>query len=70
MGDVKKWTARYINKVLCRRGRFWRDESFDRMLRSEAEYQEWAQYILNNARVAGLIEDPLDWPWWGRGSGT
>ncbi len=70
LGDAKKWMARRINAALGRRGSLWRDESFDRMIRNEPEYEEWSQYILDNPRVVGLIDDALDWPWWGRGSGT
>ena len=70
VGDMKKWTARQINRVLGRRGRFWRDERYDRMIRNEAEYQEWAKYILENPKAAGLVDDPLNWPWWGKGSGA
>jgi len=69
IGDLKSWTAREINRALGRRGPFWRDERHDRIIRNEAEYQEWAQYILENAKQAGLVEQSLDWPWWGKGSG-
>ena len=70
LGDIKKWTARRINEALGRRGSLWRDESFDRMLRNEAEYAEWAQYVLENPKQAGLVEDPVQWPWWGKGAGV
>jgi hypothetical protein len=69
VGDLKSWTARAINRILGRRGLFWRDERYDRIIRNQAEYHEWAKYILGNAKEAGLVDDPLDWPWWGKGSG-
>ena len=68
MRDLKSWTARRINQVLGRGGHVWRDETFDHILRGVAEYDEWAAYILENPRAAGLVEDPLEWPWWGRGA--
>jgi REP element-mobilizing transposase RayT len=68
--DVKGWSARQINKLLGRRGPLWRDESFDHIIRNRADYRESAEYILQNPAVAGLIEDPTEWPWWGKGSGV
>ncbi|MBM3499297.1 MAG: hypothetical protein FJX74_11580 [Armatimonadetes bacterium] len=69
MQGVKSWLAREINRRAGRRGRLWQDESYDRIIRDEAEYQRCAQYILDNPRMEGLIEDPMAWPWWGKGSG-
>ncbi len=65
--DIKNWTARRINERMERSGPVWRDESWDRIIRNQTEYEYWADYILQNARVAGLFEHALDWPWWGHG---
>jgi hypothetical protein len=44
----------------------WQHESFDRIVRDAREFREKAQYILNNAVKAGLIEDgwAYDGFWW------
>jgi len=55
LGDIKSYTARSINKVLGRNGSLWLDESFDRIMRDEAEYKKVAQYILENPVRAGLV---------------
>jgi REP element-mobilizing transposase RayT len=65
--DLKGWMARRINDELRRSGSLWRDESWDRIIRDDVEYDQWSEYILRNAQEAGLVEDPCDWPWWGRG---
>ena len=54
---IKGRTAREINLQRGRVGPFWQKESFDRIVRDDHEYNEKAQYILNNAIKAGLVED-------------
>ncbi|HJN18169.1 MAG TPA: transposase [Armatimonadota bacterium] len=67
--SLKKWTARRINRALGRNGALWQDETYDRIIRDEREYVIRSEYILQNAHTSGLIDDPTQWPWWGRGSG-
>ncbi|MBL9180207.1 MAG: transposase [Verrucomicrobiaceae bacterium] len=50
----KKWSAMKINEVLGRSGRFWQDESFDHLVRSEASFEKFRQYIAENPVKAGL----------------
>jgi len=69
MGSMKKWTARRINRLPGRRGPLWQDETYSHIIRDPAEYARWANYILENPHVAGLVDEPTKWPWWGRGSG-
>jgi len=69
MGSVKKWTARRINSRIGRRGPLWQDETYNHIIQSRAEYAAWAEYILQNPHVAGLIGEATEWPWWGKGSG-
>lgn len=69
LSSLKKWTARRINALLARRGPFWEDETYNRIIRSRREYEARATYILENAHMGGLVDDPVDWPWWGHGSG-
>ena len=44
----KRWTSNQINKLLGRRGRFWQDESFDHLVRSEAAFLRLKRYIAGN----------------------
>ncbi|MCE9519174.1 MAG: hypothetical protein K8R87_06455 [Verrucomicrobia bacterium] len=50
----KKWTALQINKRLDRRGRFWQDESFDHLVRSEAAFVKYRCYIAENPAKSKL----------------
>ena len=64
MNALKGATARAANEVLGRTGkRFWQDESFDRWVRSPAEFSRIKSYIERNPVSAGLVEQPEDWPW-------
>ena len=55
--QVKGRSARAINRQRGRSGPLWQKERFDRLIRSEKEYQEKRDYILNNAVKAGLVEE-------------
>jgi len=44
----KRWTGNQINKHLGRRGRFWQDESFDHLVRSDAAISRLNRYIAQN----------------------
>jgi REP element-mobilizing transposase RayT len=67
LGSLKSWTARRVNALLGRQGPLWQDETYDRIIRDEREYDARATYILENARIRGLVDHALDWPWWGQG---
>ena len=56
--SVKRHSARQINLVRGRQGRLWQAETYDRIVRDEAEFDEKAQYILTNALKRGLVENP------------
>lgn len=64
MHSWKSYTAKACNKVLRRSGVFWMDESFDRLVRDEAEFRRFVDYTLGNPGAAGL----KDWKWVGTGS--
>ena len=71
MQAIKGASAHRINKSLNRRGRVWQEESFDRALRKEEQVQEKLFYMLENPVRAGLVSNPLDYPWiWRRVSTT
>ena len=55
MRRVKGRTARGINALSSRTGRFWQREWFDRWMRSDSEYEKCVGYILNNPVKAGLV---------------
>jgi REP element-mobilizing transposase RayT len=71
MQAIKGASAHRINRLLNRRGRVWQEESFDRALRKEEQAQEKLFYMLQNPLRAGLVSNPLDYPWiWRRTSTT
>ena len=50
----KKWSAIKINEARGRRGRFWQDENFDHLVRNEASFVTFRDYIAQNPVKAGL----------------
>jgi len=68
--NLKQFTAREINGMLDGAGHVWQAESHDHLLRKREDYEEKAKYLYNNPHAKGLIDDPSQWPWWGRGSGA
>jgi Rad3-related DNA helicase/REP element-mobilizing transposase RayT len=50
----KSFTAHKLNKLIGRTGTFWQDESFDCIVRNEAQLEKYAAYIRENSRKAGL----------------
>jgi hypothetical protein len=68
--DLKQFTARHTNALLDRTGHVWQSESHDHILRNREDYEEKANYVFRNPHAKGLIDDPVKWPWWGKGSGV
>jgi len=54
MKGIKGASAREANKLLGVSGQFWLDESFDHIVRSEAQYQHFLRYIADNPVKAHL----------------
>lgn len=50
----KKWSAIKINEARGRRGRFWQDVNFDHLVRNEASFVKFRDYIAQNPVKAGL----------------
>lgn len=50
----KHWTARLINRQLEQTGRFWQQDGFDHLVRSEEQFRHFRKYIASNPRKAGL----------------
>lgn len=61
MKSWKSFTAHECNKILGRTGTFWMEESFDRIVRDEREFQKYGKYIFENPGKARL----RDWKWVG-----
>jgi REP element-mobilizing transposase RayT len=54
---IKGASARAANQLLGRTGTFWMDESYDRIVRNDAEYRAFVGYINDNPKKAGLTAD-------------
>jgi putative transposase len=61
---IKGVSAKLINDLRGSRGSVWQDESWDRIMRDDAELQEKLGYMLNNPVKRELVSDGWDWPWW------
>jgi REP element-mobilizing transposase RayT len=61
--SLKRHTARQSNKILRRQGTFWQGESYDHVVRDEAELMRIIWYVINNPVKAGLVSDWESWPW-------
>ena len=60
----KSFTAHEINKALGREGDVWMDESYDHLVRDEADLSRVVEYTLTNPEKAGM----KDWPYVARPS--
>lgn len=68
MQSLKRFTAWEGNRMLGHTGQpFWQDESYDRLVRDEAEFQRITRYIEMNPVKAGLAAKPEDFPWFSAG---
>ena len=54
----KSYTGKQAVKLGCATP-FWQDESYDHLVRDEAELRAYRRYLLDNPAKAGL----QDWPW-------
>jgi putative transposase len=64
MKSLKRFTAREGNRMLALTGRpFWQDESYDRLVRDDAEFGRISRYIEWNPVKAGLVAAPELFPW-------
>jgi putative transposase len=61
---VKGASARKANKLLGLGGqRFWQDESYDHLVRSQEQFERIERYILQNPVPAGLARAQEGCPW-------
>ncbi len=64
MHSLKRFTAREANRMLGTTGRpFWQDESYDRLVRDDLEFERIAKYIERNPVDAGIVTEPTQFPW-------
>ena len=69
----KRFSAKQLNRVLGKKGRFWQEESFDHLIRSLDQFEAIQRYIANNPKslntgeyrlyqpiVAGIFQMPSD----------
>lgn len=61
--SLKRHTARQSNLILGRSGAFWQDESYDHIVRDQAELERIIKYVLNNPAKAALVDDWSKWKW-------
>jgi len=59
---MKGASARLINERRGQRGSFWRDESYDHIIRNEKEMEKTIEYIFSNAPKRGLCENGWEYP--------
>jgi putative transposase len=61
--SLKRYTAQQANLLLGREGPFWQHESYDHIVRDEAERVRIVSYVLSNPEKAGLVAPGAAWPW-------
>ncbi|MFN0068797.1 MAG: alanine--tRNA ligase-related protein, partial [Limisphaerales bacterium] len=63
--SIKSFTAHEINKAENTTGGVWEKESFDRMMRSDADLEEKFHYICRNPWDTGVVPvtEPYAWIW-------
>jgi putative transposase len=64
MKGIKGASARKINTLRDATGSVWQDESFDRIIRYQDEFEEKLRYMFDNAVKDGLTEDPWNYHGW------
>ncbi len=61
MQSIKRISARKSNQILNRAGKFWQDESYDRLVRDDKELYFIIKYVLLNPVNAGLVQAWTNW---------
>jgi len=63
LGSIKSFTAHEINKIESATGQVWENESFDRIMRGDADLEEKFHYICRNPWDSGVVSLSEDYPW-------
>jgi putative transposase len=61
--SIKSFSSQKINRQRREPGSLWQAESYDRIVRDEAEFLEKWQYIRNNPIKIGLAQSSEEYPW-------
>ena len=61
--SIKSLSAHEVNQAMKHTGPVWLDESFDRLIRSEADLHKTWNYIWNNPRKIGLVGAMEEYPY-------
>ena len=62
--SLKGITAKRANAMLALTGSpFWQDESYDRLVRDEREFERIRNYIEGNPVRAGLVREASEYRW-------
>ena len=61
--SIKSFTAHEINKLEKTTGQVWENESFDRMIRGDADLEEKFHYICRNPWDSGVVPITENYPW-------
>jgi putative transposase len=64
MKGIKGPSARKINMLRGTSGSVWQDESFDRIVRDQDEFEEKVRYMFNNPVKNGLTDDTWNYHGW------
>lgn len=60
--SIKSYTAKQIPKIMKHIGTVWEEESYDRIIRDNQEFQNTWEYIRQNPVKAGLSATPEAYP--------
>jgi len=64
MKGIKGACARRLNQLRNAKGRVWQEESWDRIIRDVAEFEEKLQYMYENPVRRGLVQRAEDCDAW------
>jgi len=64
MKGIKGKSARLINELRGIRAKIWQDESFDRIIRDQKEFDEKMTYMFNNPEKDNLTDDSWEYQGW------
>ncbi len=68
--SIKSFTAHELKKLENSKGQLWENESFDRMIRGEADLEEKFHYICRNPWDSGVVPATENYPWLWTPDGT
>jgi REP element-mobilizing transposase RayT len=60
---IKGGTSRLINQIAGHHGQVWTQESFDHIVRHDAEWEDKMEYVRQNPVREGLVKSPEQYRW-------